>query len=189
MIKTMVLARTLRFSPLLKNTITKSRQGHSEPSRLRLRRKRGKETQSRPEDEPFIFHPLVRTIQPVSQALRITKTIINEQLPPVITSASKDLPLKEILDQIKQSILPADYFDCPEKSKYDQRSKGLITNVVKAIWSAAERYSMIMLPDYAPFPLPPYYYNPIRKRCTQPVLQIAYCVHPFGYKIEKGSGS
>ena len=132
--------KTVSFPSHFKSFLNCCRRGHSGPSRLRLKRQhKNKETHLKPTNEPYIFHPLVRTVEPVNQALRLTKTVINEGLPPVVTSAAMDFPLDDILLQIKQSVVPADFFDCVEKSEYSQRSKGFMSNVVKAVWSTAGR--------------------------------------------------
>ncbi len=118
------------------------RQGHSGPSRLRLKRKDQKEGRSS-EDDPYIFHPRVRTVEPVRQALRNTKSIMNKGLPSVVLSGMDDLPFESILPQIKHSVASSSTCEDGHNMRSVQRSKGVITNVIKAAWSCADRYENV----------------------------------------------
>ena len=98
------------------------------------------------EDEPYIFHPRVRTVEPVHQALRITKSIVKEGLPSSVLSEMNNLPFDDILPQIKHTLLNS---GAEHNAKYVQRSKGVIMNVVKAIWSCAARYDSVVFVYFA----------------------------------------
>ena len=116
------------------------RHGHTGPSRLRLKRKNRKEDKTSCKDNPYIFHPRVRTVEPVKQVLRNTKSIINLGLPSVILFGVDDFSFGNILPHIKHSVASSSTCEDGQNVKSGQRSKGLIMNVVKAVWSFADRY-------------------------------------------------
>lgn len=119
------------------------RQGHTGPSRLRLKRKDQKEDRSCNYNR-YIFHPRVQTVEPVRQALRNTKSIMNVGLPSVVLSGMDDLPFENILPQMKHSVIASSMIcEGDHYVKYVQRSKGIIMNVMKAVWSCADRYDNV----------------------------------------------
>ena len=123
-----------------KSTFLRFRHGHTGPSRLRLKRQDQIKEDIRSNDNPYMFHPRVRTFQPIKQALRNTKSIHIEGFPPVVLSAMDDLPFENILPQIKHSMVSSSSCEDDDKTEYGQRNKGLMMNVIKAVWSCADRY-------------------------------------------------
>ena len=123
---------------------THVRQGQTGPSRIRWKRNNQKEVKGGSNDNPYIFHPRVRTVEPVRQALRNTKSIMNMGLPAVVLSGMHDLPFEYILPQIKNSLVSS--FPCADSLnvKRAHQRKGDIMNVVKAVWSSADRYDNII---------------------------------------------
>ena len=122
-----------------KPPFTHIRQGHPGPSRVRLKRKNQKEVRDS-NDNPYIFHPRVRTIEPVKQAIRNTKSIMNAGLPAVVLSRMNDVPFEYILPQIRNSLFSA--LSCADSLnvKHVRHRKGDVMNVIKAVWSCADRY-------------------------------------------------
>ena len=122
-----------------KPPFTHIRHGHPGPSRVRLKRKNQREVRDFI-DNPYIFHPRVRTIEPVKQALRNTKSIMNAGLPAMVLSRMNDVPFEYILPQIKNSLFSA--LSCADSLnvKHVRHRKGDVMNVIKAVWSCADRY-------------------------------------------------
>ena len=123
-----------------KSALNLFRHGHTGPSRLRLKRKDQKEDKTSCKDNPYIFHPRVRTVEPVKQVLRNTKSIINVGLPSVAFSGVDDFCFGNILPQIKHSVADSSTCENGQNVKSSKCSKGVIMNVVKAVWSFADRY-------------------------------------------------
>ena len=124
---------------------THVRQGQTGPSRIRLKRNNQKEVKGGSNDNPYIFHPRVRTVEPVRQALRNTKSIMIMGLPAVVLSGMNDLPFEYIMPQIKNGLVSS--FSCVDNSlnvKRAHQKKGDIMNVIKAVWSSADRYDNII---------------------------------------------
>ncbi|XP_028401462.1 39S ribosomal protein L37, mitochondrial-like [Dendronephthya gigantea] len=133
--KSMLILRTLKQNSVFQHL----RHGYTGPSRLRLKRKDQKD-EARSKNDPYIFHPRVRTIEPIRQVLRNTKSIMSDSLPSVVLSGMDDLPFENLLPQIRHSVASSLSSDDTHNMMYLQRSKGMIMNVVKAAWSCADRY-------------------------------------------------
>lgn len=134
----MLILRTLKQSLAFHHL----RHGHTGPSRLRLKRKDQK-NEKRSNNDPYIFHPGVRTIEPIRQVLRNTKSIMSDGLPSVLLYGMDDLPFENVLPQMRHkanSVASSLSCDDTHNMKYVQRSKGVVMNVVKAVWSCADRY-------------------------------------------------
>ena len=123
-----------------KSALNLFRHGHTGPSRLRLKKKDQKQDPTLCKDNPYIFHPRVRTVEPVQQVLRNTKSVINVGLPSVVLSGVDDFSFGNILPQIKHCVVSSSTCEDGQNVKSAQRSKGVIMNVVKAVWSFADRY-------------------------------------------------
>lgn len=78
------------------------RQGYTAPSRLRLKRSGRKKRNKESGEIPYLFHPRARTLEPIIQALRNTKSLIKYELPLKVISID-DFMCNEIFPQVKSA--------------------------------------------------------------------------------------